>query len=117
MAGEGDALLLDLPQGGQGEDLEAAGVREDGAVPADELVEAAHLPHHLIAGAQVEVIGVGELDLAAHFLQVVGTDTALDGALGADVHEDRGLHGAAVGALEFAPPGLSLGFDDFEHDL
>ena len=65
----------------------------------------------------MEVVGVGELDLAAHFLQVVGADTALDGSLGADIHKDRGLHRAAVGALELAPPGLPLGFDDFEHDL
>ena len=117
MAGEGDALLLDLPQGGQGEDLEAAGVREDGAVPADEFMEASHLPHHLVARAQVEVIGVGELDLAAHLLQIVGADAALDGPLGADIHEDGGLHRAAVGALELTPPGLPLSFDDFEHDL
>ena len=66
MAGKGDALLPDLPQGGQRKHLKSAGVRQNRAVPVHELVEAAHLAHHLIAGPQVQMIGVGQLDLAAH---------------------------------------------------
>ena len=68
VGGEGDALLLDLAQRGQGEHLEPAGVREDGAVPVHELVEPPHLPDDVVAGPQVQVVGVGELDLAAHLL-------------------------------------------------
>ena len=63
MGGKGDALLLDFPQARQGEHLEAAAVGENGAVPTHKLVKAAHLPHHVVAGPQVEVIGVGKLDL------------------------------------------------------
>ena len=115
MAGEGDALLFDLPQGCQGKHLESAGVRQDGAVPVHELVEASHLPHHLVAGPQMEVIGVGQLDLAAHRFQVQGRHAALDGRLGAHVHEHRGLHRTAVGAGKLAPPGLPFFFQYLEH--
>ena len=109
MGGEIDPLLLDLPQGGQGEHLKSAGVRQNGAVPVHKLVEAPHLPHDLIAGAQVQVVGVAELDLAPHLLQVVGGDAALDGGLGAHVHKDRGLNGAAVGAGKFTAPSAAVG--------
>ena len=117
MAGKGDALLGDLPQAGQGENLEAAGVREDGTVPVHEPVQAAHLPHHVVAGAQMQVIGVGQLDLAAQIVKVEGVHAALDGGLGAHVHEYRRLHRAAVGTAELAPPGPALFFDYFEHSF
>ena len=114
VGGKGDSLLLDLAQAGQGEHLEPAGVGEDRAVPPHELVQAAHLAHHLVAGAQVEVVGVGQLHLAADLLQIQGGYRPLDGPLGAHVHEHRRLH-RAVGAGEHAPPGLPLCFQDFKH--
>ena len=117
VGGEGDPLLPDLPQGRQGEHLEPAGVRQDGAVPVHELVEAPHLPDDLVPGPQVQVVGVGELDLAAHLFQIVGGDAAFDGTLGAHVHEHRRLDHAAVGAGEFAAPGAALGFQHFEHPV
>ena len=43
-----------------------------------------------VTRTEVEVVGVGQLDLAAHILQVVGRHRTLDGALGAHVHENRG---------------------------
>ena len=91
-------LLPDLPQRGQGEHLEPAGVRQDGAVPVHELVEPPHLPDDMVARPQVQVVGVAELDLAAHLLQIMGGDAALDGPLCAYVHEHRRLDHAAVGA-------------------
>ena len=72
MTGEGDALLRDLPQAGQGKHLESAGIRENGAVPAHEPVQAAHLTHHIVAGTQVQMIGVGQLDLTAQVPQIEG---------------------------------------------
>ena len=116
VGGEGDSLLRDLPQSGERKDLEAAGVGEDGTVPVHEFVKSPHLPHHVVAGPQVEVVGVGELDLAADLLEVVGGDRPLDGPLGAHVHKDRGLDHAAVGAGKLAAPGAAFGFDDFEHE-
>ena len=115
VGGEIHALLLDLPQRRQGKHLEPAGVRQDRAVPVHELVKASHLPHDLIAGTQVQMVGVAQLDLAAHFFQIVGGDAALDGGLGAHVHENRRLDGTAVGAGKFAAPGTAFGFEYFEH--
>ena len=114
MGGEVDALLLDLAQGGQGEDLEAAGVGEHGAVPGHEFVQTAALLHQLVAGTQVQVIGVGKLHLTADVLQVLGAQRALDGTLGAHIHKYGGLD-RAVGAGEFAPTGLALGLFQFKH--
>ena len=107
--GEGHALLLDLLQTGQGEHLKAAAVGEHGAVPPHELVQAAHVPHHPVAGAQMQVIGVGQLDLTAQLFQVKGVYRAFNSPLGAHVHKHRGL-GRAVGAGKHPPPGLPLRF-------
>ena len=89
-------------------------VGQDRAVPPHEPVQAAHLPHHLVAGAQVKVVGVGQLYLTADLLQIVGRHRTLDGPLGAHVHEHRRLH-RAVGAGKDTPAGLSLCFQDFKH--
>ena len=59
---EGDALFGDFAQGGEGEDLEAAGIGEDRAVPILEGVQAAELLHHLHPGAEHQVVGVAEDD-------------------------------------------------------
>ena len=114
VGGEGDPFLLDLAQARQGEHLEPARVGQDRAVPPHEPVQAAHLPHHLVAGAQVKVVGVGQLYLTADLLQIVGRHRTLDGPLGAHVHEHRRLH-RAVGAGKDTPAGLSLCFQDFKH--
>ena len=116
MGGEIHALLLDLPQGGQTEHLESAGVRQNGAVPGHEFVQAAHLPHHRIRGPQMQMVGIAQLHLAADIFQVLRTEGALNGTLGANVHKHRGLH-RAVGAGKHTPPGLPLGFQQFKHRL
>lgn len=65
----------------------------------------------------MQVIGVGQLDLAAQIVEVEGVHAALDGGLGAHVHEYRRLHCAAVGAAELTPPGPALFFNYFEHSF
>ena len=115
MAGEGDALLLDLPQRGQRKHLKATGVRQNRPIPIHKFMEAAHLPHHLVTGTEMQVVGVGQLDLAAHIFQIQRRNAALDGRLGTHIHKHRGLHRTAVGAGEFAPPGLPLCFQDLKH--
>ena len=60
------------------------------------------------------MIGVGQLDLAADILQIVGGDRPLDGALGPYVHEHGGL-GGAMGAGKDTSAGPALGFDHFKH--
>ena len=63
--GECHALFFDFAQARKGKYLKPAAVGQDRAVPVHKLVEAAHLAHHIIAGAQMQVVRVGKLDLTA----------------------------------------------------
>ena len=107
VGGEGDPLLLDVPQLGQGEHLEAAAVRQDGALPAGEFAYAPQLFHDLVPGPQVQVVGVAQLHLAVQVFQVVGGHRPLDGPGGGYVHKGRGLH-RAVDGLKLPPAGAAL---------
>ena len=49
---EDHALLGDFAQAAEAEDLEAAGIGEDGVGPRHEAVQAAHVADQLVAGAQ-----------------------------------------------------------------
>ena len=111
---EGDPLLGDLPQAGQGKDLKAPTVGEHGAVPVHKFVKPAHLADNAVPGAKMEVVGVGQLHLTADLLQVVGGHRPLDGPLGAHVHEHRGLD-HPVGAGEHPPPGSPLLLQYLKH--
>ena len=107
---EGDANVLDLPEGRQAEDLKAAGVGEDGAVPVHEAVQAAQLGDGLHPGPEIEVVHVAEDDAGAHGLQLLGGE-GLHRGIGAHRHEDRGLHHAAGGGdLSQAGCGRAGGF-------
>ncbi len=64
-------------------------------------VQAAGVAHDVSAGAQVEVVGVGEQDLRPEIVQLGGGD-ALDRGARADGHEDGRLHGT-VGGVEASP--------------
>src|SRR5690349_15081243 len=59
---EDDALLGNLAQAGETEDLESAGVGEDRAGPGHEAMQSAEPPDQLVAGTKVKVIGVAEHD-------------------------------------------------------
>ena len=108
------ALFLDLAQLRKGKDLESAGVGQDRSVPAHELMQPAHIADQLVARADVEMVGVGKLDLAADLAQVIRGEAALDRRLRADVHEYRRLH-RAVRRGVFAPSGVSFELDSFIH--
>ena len=69
------------------EDLEAARVGEDRARPADHLVQAAVGGDDLEPGAQPQVVGVAEDDARADRFELA-RGHRLDGAVGADGHED-----------------------------
>ena len=114
MGVELDALLADLAQLGERKDLKAAAVGEDRAVPGHEAVQAAQGLDQLVAGSDVQMIGVGELDLAADGFEIGRRECALDGALGADVHKDGRLH-AAVRRIENAAPCAALLFKKLIH--
>ena len=85
-----DAVVVDRQQRvAQREHLEAPRVGEDRPVPARERVQTAVLGDDLLAGSEVQVVGVGEDHVGAHGPHLVGMQ-ALDGRLGADGHERRG---------------------------
>ena len=107
---EGHALLGNVAQLGQAEYLKAAAVGQNGAVPAGKLVQAAHIGHDLVAGAQMQVVGVAQHDLGADILEVKGGKAALDGAGSGDIHKRRGLYGA-VHRFKDAAAGMALLFE------
>jgi hypothetical protein len=97
---ETDPLLVDRAALAERERLVAAAIGQDRPRPADEAVQAPQAGDALVAGAQVEVIGVAEDDLGAE-LDEVAVQRALHGALRPHGHEGRRRHGAVRGD-EFA---------------
>jgi hypothetical protein len=67
-------LVGHFPQGAQGEDLEPAAVGEDQPVPPHEPVEPPLAADPLVAGAQVQVVGVAEDAAVPHLPQLVRPD-------------------------------------------
>jgi hypothetical protein len=84
------------------EHLKAAGVRDDRAVPAHELVQAAQLGHELMPRRQEEVEGVAEHHLVAQGGYIARLQ-GLDRAPGGQRNERGGLH-RAVRELEGPAP-------------
>ena len=101
------ALLADLAHRREAEDLVAAAVGQDRMRPADERVQAAGARDQLVAGTQVQVVGVAEDDLGARILDVAVRD-ALHRAARADRHERRRLHDA-VRRRQHAAPRRAVG--------
>ena len=115
---KGDAMLGDFAQAGEAEDLEAARIGEDGVGPGHEAMEAAEGTDELVAGAQIEVVGVGEEDGDAKVVGEIALRESFDGGLGADGHEDGGFDGS-VRRVEQSGAGASVGAFglEFEGDL
>ncbi len=64
MRAEDNAVLMNFCQIAEAESLETAGSGEDGPVPVHEAVQATEAIDGLVAGAQIQVIGVSEDDLS-----------------------------------------------------
>ena len=90
-------FLPQLPDAREREYLEAAAVREDGALPAVEAVQASRGPEHLQPRAQVEVIGVAQYDLRLHLPAQLLEMHALHAAHRSHGHEDGRGHLAVAG--------------------
>ena len=88
MALEFDAFFVDATKAFEREHLEAAGIGEQRPIPCHELVKAAELLDDVLAGTDVQVVGVREDDLRADGFEIGGRQRA-DGRLRADRHEDR----------------------------
>ena len=107
VAAELAAFFGEFANAGEGEDLEASRIGEDGLVPVHELVHATKLGDGLRAGTHLQVVGVVEHDLGAQGGNRVGQQ-ALDGAFGANGHKD-GRVNVAVGGVEDTGPGMRAG--------
>ena len=90
MRAKGYAVFGDFAQIAQAENLEAAGIGEDGAIPRHEPLHAAQSADGVDAGTKIKMIGVVEQNLDAEFFQHI-LRHALDRADRADRHEDRRL--------------------------
>ena len=108
-------VLGDGPARAQAEDLVAAAVGEHRPRPADEAVQAAAPGDELVAGPQVEVIGVAQDDFRAEVLEVPRRE-GLDRPARADRHERRRLH-VAVGGPQHAAPRRSVAVRHVEREV
>ena len=72
-------------------------------------MNSAQIVNKLIAGTDMKMICVGELNLAVDLLKIHSGDTALDCRRGTNVHKHGGLNSAMYG-LKAATACLALGF-------
>ena len=91
-----DALLAQLAERVQAEDLKPSAVSQYRALPGHEPVQAAELIYGRMSGPQIQVIGVGEDDRRPGFFEHL-LRQRLDCALSADGHEGRSIKRAVRG--------------------
>ena len=109
---EGDALLFDLPESGQGKYLKTAGIRKNRSVPVCEAVKSAQLMDERISRPHVQVIGIAQHHLRADPPQIVSGYSSLDRGNRSHIHEDRSLN-ASMYRIQLASPGASVCCDQF----
>ena len=101
---ERDAVVVDARERvAQREDLEAARVGQDRPVPAHEPVQAAELGDQLVAGPEVQVVGVAEQDLRAERRAPRPASSDFTRRLRPDRHERRRLDLAVRGPQHPGP--------------
>ena len=115
VAAEVGALLGELAVVAEAENLEAAAVGEDGAVPAVELVQSARPGDYVHPGTQIQVVGVAQDYLGVHgivqLVRVHGLYRA-DGAHGhKDGGEDLAVRRRYLAGAGFAAGGCMLKFE------
>ena len=110
-----DAVLPDLANLREAEDLEAAAVGEYRERPVHEAVQAARRADDVHAGADAEMVGVAEDDLRAHLDQLARVQR-LHAALRADGHKDGRINDA-MWRGEAAQPrlGTRIRLEQLEH--
>src|SRR5579872_870529 len=109
------AFVCDLAKLREAVDLEAAGVGEQAAWPADEFVQAAHAADRFVAGTEIEMVGVAENDLCAEGFEDILHD-GLDGARSADRHEDWGFDDLMGEMQSSAPSAVCGGLQKIERE-
>ena len=86
-----DALLLDLAEPSQGEHLKSAGIRKNRTIPRHKLVQSSHFLDQLVSGAQMQMVGVGQLHLSADLPEIIRRNRTLDGSNRTHIHKYRRL--------------------------
>lgn len=94
MRAECHAFLVELAQLRERHDLKTAGIGQDRAFPAAELMQATQPRHALGTRPQHQVIGIAKDDIGAKFFHLVHIH-GLDRASRTDRHEGRCAHHAA----------------------
>ena len=115
MRGKCNAFFGNFSEPCKGKHLKSTGIREDRPVPVHKFMETAHLPYHIVSRPQMQVVRIGQLNLAPDLFQIVGGHRALDGTLCTDIHKNRCLDHASVGTGKFAAPRTAFRLDDLEH--
>ena len=106
---ERNTFLSNLAQLRQAEHLESTAVREDGAVPARELMQSTQSGYVLVTRTQMQMIGVAQHYLTVVGLQVERGETSLDGCRSCNVHESGSLH-SSVHSGKFSAAGGTFVF-------
>jgi len=96
--------------------LITAGIREYRSRPRHELVQAAKLADEFVAGAQIEMIGIGEDDFRAEFFEGFLRE-GFDGSLRADGHEEGSLDRAVRRGQASAACTRRVGLRNFKRKI
>jgi hypothetical protein len=115
---ERDPFFGDAAELGKAEDLEAAGIGEDGARPRHEFVKAPEFADEFVAGTEEKMVSVGEDDGGFEIFPKIPLREALHGCLGSDGHEGGG---GDIAVLSVKDAGAGAGYrafgEKFEGDL
>src|ERR1051325_8297518 len=111
-----DSFLRHLAQLAQAEDLEAAGISQQRAVPAHEAVQPAQLAHQLMSRPKIEMVGIAKNDLRSQLFNDV-LRNGLDRACGAHGHKGRRFDITVRGkdARQARGAGLGLNSEGKDH--
>ncbi len=83
MALEGHAVAIDLAGLGQGKDLKTTRIGQHGMRPLHKTMQSAHLTDKLVAGPQIQVIGIAQNKRSLDPFELLGSQ-GFDTRLGAD---------------------------------
>jgi len=98
----------------EAEDLIAAAVGQDWLGPVHEAMQAAAPGNQVVAGAEIQMIGIAEDDLRASVLQIARGD-GFDRGARADGHEDRRFN-RPMSCLQHAGAGGAVAMGDSESE-
>ena len=116
MRTEAHAFVGDFSQCRKAEDLVAAGIRKDGTRPGHKLMQAAELADQFMAGAQIEMVGIGEDYFRAEFFEGF-LGEGFDGSLRAHGHEEGSLYWAVRRGQKPAPRASRIRFRYFKRKI